>query len=96
MDALPLDLKGTVFQQRVWQALREIPRGQTMSYTKLAQALGKPNATRAVARACATNPVAVLVPCHRVVRADGNLAGYRWGLERKRKLLQRDSDSKVE
>jgi AraC family transcriptional regulator, regulatory protein of adaptative response / methylated-DNA-[protein]-cysteine methyltransferase len=87
---LPLDLRGTVFQQRVWKALREIPKGTTTTYSKLAEKLGTPRAVRAVARACATNQVAVLVPCHRVVRSDGNLAGYRWGLERKRKLLSRE------
>ena len=83
----PLDLRGTVFQLRVWQALREIPRGQTRSYSQLAAELGNPNATRAVARACATNRVAILVPCHRVVGASGSLTGYRWGVERKGQLL---------
>lgn len=83
-----LDLRGTVFQLRVWQALRQIPRGETRSYSQLARELGKPNATRAVARACATNRVALLVPCHRVVGADGSMTGYRWGVERKRKLLE--------
>lgn len=82
-----LDLRGTVFQLRVWQALRRIPRGQTRSYSQLARELGDPKATRAVARACATNRVALLVPCHRVVGVDGSLTGYRWGVERKRKLL---------
>jgi AraC family transcriptional regulator, regulatory protein of adaptative response / methylated-DNA-[protein]-cysteine methyltransferase len=90
---LPLDLRGTVFQQRVWKALREIPPGTTTTYSKLAEKLGTPRAVRAVARACATNDVAVLVPCHRVIRADGNLAGYRWGLERKRKLLNREQNN---
>jgi AraC family transcriptional regulator of adaptative response/methylated-DNA-[protein]-cysteine methyltransferase len=84
---LPLDLRGTAFQLRVWQALRAIPRGQTRSYSQLARELGNPNATRAVARACATNRVALLVPCHRVVGAGGALTGYRWGVERKRRLL---------
>lgn len=84
----PLDLRGTVFQLRVWQALLQIPRGETRSYSELARALGEPKATRAVARACATNRVALLVPCHRVVGASGSLTGYRWGVERKRQLLQ--------
>jgi len=83
-----LDLRGTVFQLRVWQALRQIPRGQTRSYSQLARELGDPNATRAVARACATNRVALLVPCHRVVGASGDLTGYRWGVDRKRQLLE--------
>ncbi|MGD0478672.1 MAG: methylated-DNA--[protein]-cysteine S-methyltransferase [Terracidiphilus sp.] len=83
-----LDLRGTVFQLRVWQALRQIPRGQTRSYSQLARELGDPNARRAVARACATNRVAIVVPCHRVVGADGALTGYRWGVERKRRLLE--------
>ena len=82
-----LDLRGTVFQLRVWQALKQIPRGQTRSYSQLAREMGDPNATRAVARACALNRVSVLVPCHRVVGADGGLTGYRWGVDRKRKLL---------
>ena len=82
-----LDLRGTVFQLRVWQALREIPRGETRSYSELAREMGEPNATRAVARACATNRVALIVPCHRVVGANGSLTGYRWGVERKRELL---------
>ena len=85
-----LDLRGSAFQRRVWDALREIPPGVTETYTDIAQRLGMPNAARAVARACATNPVAVLVPCHRVVRRDGDLSGYRWGLERKRALLERE------
>jgi len=83
-----LDLRGTVFQLRVWQALRAIPRGQTKSYGQLARDLGEPNATRAVARACATNRVALMVPCHRVVGASGALTGYRWGVDRKRMLLE--------
>jgi AraC family transcriptional regulator of adaptative response/methylated-DNA-[protein]-cysteine methyltransferase len=82
-----LDLRGTVFQLRVWQALRQIPRGETRTYGQLARELGDPNATRAVARACATNRVALLVPCHRVIGAGGSLTGYRWGVERKRQLL---------
>jgi len=85
LDAL--DLRGTVFQLRVWQALRQIPRGETRSYSQLARELGDPKATRAVARACATNRVALVVPCHRVVGASGSLTGYRWGVERKRAIL---------
>jgi AraC family transcriptional regulator, regulatory protein of adaptative response / methylated-DNA-[protein]-cysteine methyltransferase len=87
---LPLDLQATAFQRLVWQELQRIPRGTTRTYSQIAQAVGKPRAVRAVARACATNPVSVVVPCHRVVRADGNLAGYRWGLSRKEKLLARE------
>ncbi len=83
-----LDLRGTVFQLRVWQALRQIPRGETRSYSEVAREMGEPNATRAVARACATNRVALVVPCHRVVGANGSLTGYRWGVERKRALLE--------
>jgi AraC family transcriptional regulator of adaptative response/methylated-DNA-[protein]-cysteine methyltransferase len=83
-----LDLRGTVFQLRVWQALRQIPRGETRSYSQLARELGDPKATRAVARACAVNRVAIVVPCHRVVGTTGSLTGYRWGVERKRRLLQ--------
>jgi AraC family transcriptional regulator of adaptative response/methylated-DNA-[protein]-cysteine methyltransferase len=86
-----LDLRGTVFQLRVWQALRQIPRGETRSYSQLARELGDPKATRAVARACARNRVALVVPCHRVVGADGSLTGYRWGVERKRQLLKAES-----
>jgi AraC family transcriptional regulator of adaptative response/methylated-DNA-[protein]-cysteine methyltransferase len=82
------DLRGTVFQLRVWQALRQIPRGQTRTYSQLARDLGNPNATRAVARACALNRVSVLVPCHRVVGVSGSLTGYRWGVDRKRQLLE--------
>ena len=82
-----LDLRGTVFQLRVWQALRQIPRGQTRTYSQLAREMGMPNSTRAVARACATNRVALLVPCHRVVGASGALTGYRWGVERKQRIL---------
>jgi AraC family transcriptional regulator of adaptative response/methylated-DNA-[protein]-cysteine methyltransferase len=83
-----LDLRGTVFQLRVWNALRQIPRGETRTYSQLARELGMPNSTRAVAHACALNRVSVLVPCHRVVGASGSLTGYRWGVERKRKLLE--------
>ena len=84
---LPLDIQATAFQRRVWQALQAIPRGTTKSYSKIAADIGHPKAARAVARACATNPVAVAIPCHRVVREDGGMGGYRWGVERKRKLL---------
>ncbi len=83
----PLDVRATAFQQRVWKALQAIPRGETRSYAELARELGKPTAARAVAAACAANPVALAVPCHRVVASDGGLAGYRWGIDRKRKLL---------
>ena len=89
--ALPLDVQGTAFQQRVWQALRAIPVGETVSYAELAQRVGQPQAARAVAGACAANPVAVAIPCHRVVRQDGCLSGYRWGVERKRALLLREA-----
>ncbi len=88
---LPLDIQGTAFQQRVWGALRRIEPGTTVSYSDLAKMLGQPNAARAVARACASNRIAVAIPCHRVVRSDGGLAGYRWGSERKRALLQQES-----
>jgi len=86
-EELPLDLQATAFQRRVWQELQNIPRGNTRTYSQVAKALGNPRAVRAVARACATNPVSIVVPCHRVVREDGNLAGYRWGLNRKEQLL---------
>ena len=84
---LPLDVRATAFQKKVWDALRQIPRGETRSYTEIAREIGDPKAFRAVARACASNPVALAVPCHRVIRGDGDLAGYRWGIERKKKLL---------
>jgi AraC family transcriptional regulator of adaptative response/methylated-DNA-[protein]-cysteine methyltransferase len=87
---LPIDVQATAFQSRVWDALREIPYGQTRSYAQIAEAIGEPRAVRAVARACATNPVAVVIPCHRVVRSDGKLGGYRWGLQRKRAVLDRE------
>jgi AraC family transcriptional regulator, regulatory protein of adaptative response / methylated-DNA-[protein]-cysteine methyltransferase len=87
---LPLDVRGTAFQQRVWQALRKIPAGSTASYTEIAARIGAPNGARAVARACGSNPLAVAIPCHRVVRTDGSLSGYRWGVERKRTLLERE------
>jgi AraC family transcriptional regulator of adaptative response/methylated-DNA-[protein]-cysteine methyltransferase len=88
---LPIDVQATAFQRRVWDELRRIPYGATRTYTEVARAIGRPSAIRAVARACATNPVSVVVPCHRVVRKDGNLAGYRWGIDRKRILLMREA-----
>ncbi|KPW58463.1 bifunctional DNA-binding transcriptional regulator/O6-methylguanine-DNA methyltransferase Ada [Pseudomonas syringae group genomosp. 3] len=88
---LPLDIRGTVFQERVWQALRDIPAGSTATYTDIARQLGMPSAVRAVANACGANKLAVAIPCHRVVRSDGSLSGYRWGVERKRKLLDIES-----
>lgn len=88
---LPLDVRGTAFQERVWQALRQIPAGATASYSDIAQRLGLPRAVRAVAGACAANAIAVAIPCHRVVRNDGALSGYRWGVERKRALLEREA-----
>jgi len=88
---LPLDLRGTAFQQRVWQALQQIPAGSTASYTEIANRIGLPKSVRAVAQACGANPVAVAIPCHRVVRHDGGLSGYRWGVERKQALLEREA-----
>ena len=88
---LPLDVRGTAFQQRVWKALGDIPAGSTASYTEIARRIGAPKAVRGVAQACAANPVAVAIPCHRVVRRNGALAGYRWGVERKRALLEREA-----
>jgi AraC family transcriptional regulator of adaptative response/methylated-DNA-[protein]-cysteine methyltransferase len=88
--ALPLDVQGTAFQKRVWEELRNIPYGQTASYGEVARRIGQPSATRAVARACATNPAALVTPCHRVVRENGDLGGYRWGVERKRQLLEQE------
>lgn len=87
---LPLDLRGTPFQMRVWEALRQVPLGKTTTYTAIAHAIGAPNAVRAAAQACGANPLAVVIPCHRVLRADGDISGYRWGVERKRKLLARE------
>jgi len=87
---LPLDLQATAFQRRVWQELQRIPRGRTRTYSQVARSLGQPKAMRAVARACATNPVSIVVPCHRVIREDGALAGYRWGLSRKEQLLAQE------
>lgn len=92
---LPTDVQATAFQRRVWEELRRIPYGATRTYTEVARSIGRPAAIRAVARACATNPVSVVVPCHRVVRQDGNLAGYRWGLERKRALLEHEMAEKA-
>ncbi len=88
---LPLDVRGTAFQRRVWQALREIPPGETVSYSDLARRIGAPKSVRAVAQACGANALAVAIPCHRVVRSDGGLSGYRWGVERKRTLLEREA-----
>ena len=88
---LPLDVLGTAFQRRVWEALTRIPPGATATYTEIAGVIGAPRSVRAVAAACAANPVALAVPCHRVVRTDGALAGYRWGLARKRALIDREA-----
>lgn len=90
--ALPLDIRGTAFQQQVWQALRAIPCGETVSYQQLANAIGKPKAVRAVASACGANKLAIVIPCHRVVRGDGTLSGYRWGVARKAQLLRREAE----
>ncbi len=87
----PINVQGTPFQRRVWQALREIPPGSTASYADIANRIGSPKAVRAVGRACGANPLAVLIPCHRAIRSDGGLGGYRWGLERKRFLLDREA-----
>jgi AraC family transcriptional regulator of adaptative response/methylated-DNA-[protein]-cysteine methyltransferase len=91
--SLPLDIRATAFQRRVWEALQRIPRGETRSYSAVAMKIGMPTATRAVARACATNPVALAIPCHRVVREDGELGGYRWGVERKERLLAMERET---
>jgi AraC family transcriptional regulator of adaptative response/methylated-DNA-[protein]-cysteine methyltransferase len=91
---LPLDIRGTAFQQRVWAALRQIPVGESRSYSQIAESIDQPTAVRAVANACANNKIAVAIPCHRVVRKDGNLGGYKWGLERKRKLLEKESQQR--
>jgi AraC family transcriptional regulator of adaptative response/methylated-DNA-[protein]-cysteine methyltransferase len=88
---LPLDIRGTEFQMRVWSALKNVPTGTTVSYGALAEQIGAPTAVRAVAQACAANPLAVAIPCHRAVQGDGELAGYRWGVERKRALLEREA-----
>src|SRR5690606_25988227 len=89
---LPLDVRSTAFQRLVWRELRKIPRGTTRSYQEIARRIGHPTAVRAVARACATNPVALVVPCHRVVRGDGAIGGYRWGAERKARILDRERE----
>jgi AraC family transcriptional regulator, regulatory protein of adaptative response / methylated-DNA-[protein]-cysteine methyltransferase len=94
-SSLPLDIRATAFQRRVWMYLQSIPFGSTKSYSQVAKAIGQPTATRAVARACATNPVAVAIPCHRVVREDGSMGGYRWGIERKKALLQLENRAGV-
>jgi len=91
LSTVPVDARGTAFQRRVWDALQQIPRGTTLSYGEVAKKIGQPSAVRAVARACATNPVALVIPCHRVVRDDGSLGGYRWGVERKQRLLDQES-----
>lgn len=91
---LPMEVQATAFQWRVWQELRSIPYGETRTYGEIAEALGQPTAARAVARACATNPVALLIPCHRVIREDGGLGGYRWGLKRKQALLEQERSGK--
>ncbi|HMI37346.1 MAG TPA: methylated-DNA--[protein]-cysteine S-methyltransferase, partial [Steroidobacteraceae bacterium] len=88
---LPLDIRGTAFQRRVWRALQRIPVGTTATYGDIARRIGAPKAVRAVAQACAANPLAVAIPCHRVVRRDGTLSGYRWGVSRKRALLAREA-----
>jgi AraC family transcriptional regulator, regulatory protein of adaptative response / methylated-DNA-[protein]-cysteine methyltransferase len=90
---LPLDVRGTAFQQRVWQALREVPAGATVSYAEIARRIGEPKAVRAVAQACGANKIAVAIPCHRVVKNDGMLSGYRWGVERKRALLEKEAEA---
>ena len=89
--ALPLDIQATAFQRRVWAYLQSIPFGATRSYSQVAKAIGQPTASRAVARACATNPVAVAIPCHRVVRESGEMGGYRWGIDRKKSLLEMEN-----
>ena len=87
----PLDIHGTVFQHQVWQALQAIPYGETRTYKDIAQSIYKPNATRAIGSACGANPVAIVIPCHRVIRSDGKLGGYRWGIERKQQLINEES-----
>jgi AraC family transcriptional regulator of adaptative response/methylated-DNA-[protein]-cysteine methyltransferase len=89
--SLPLDIRGTAFQERVWRELRKIPPGATASYGEIARRLKMPKAARAVARACAANPAAIAVPCHRAVRGDGGMGGYRWGVQRKRAMLEREN-----
>jgi AraC family transcriptional regulator of adaptative response/methylated-DNA-[protein]-cysteine methyltransferase len=92
---LPLDIRASAFQMRVWSELRKIPFGETRSYKEVAEAVGDPNAVRAVARACATNPVALVNPCHRVIGSDGKLSGYRWGVERKKKILDHEKEHRA-
>jgi AraC family transcriptional regulator of adaptative response/methylated-DNA-[protein]-cysteine methyltransferase len=94
-EQVPLDIRGTAFQERIWQELRKIPMGETRSYSELAAACGAPASVRATARACATNPVAIVVPCHRVIRGNGELAGYRWGIARKKELLRREQPQRA-
>lgn len=89
---LPLDIRGTTFQQKVWAALVDIPYGETRSYSEVAMQIGTPSAVRAVAQACAANKLAVIIPCHRVISVDGDLSGYRWGIQRKKRLLEREQD----
>lgn len=91
-ETLPLDIQGTAFQKLVWKALRNIPHGRTATYAEIANRIGRPTAVRAVAQACAANPVAIAIPCHRVVRSDGSLSGYRWGKQRKAALLEREKE----
>jgi AraC family transcriptional regulator of adaptative response/methylated-DNA-[protein]-cysteine methyltransferase len=91
---LPLDIRATAFQRQVWEQLQKIPAGETHSYSQVAKGIGQEKAVRAVARACATNPVALVIPCHRVIREDKSLGGYRWGLDRKKKLLEREARAK--
>jgi AraC family transcriptional regulator of adaptative response/methylated-DNA-[protein]-cysteine methyltransferase len=92
---LPLDIRATAFQRQVWEALRKIPYGRTRSYADVARAIGRPRATRAVAQACASNPAALVIPCHRVVKSDGEMGGYRWGIERKRALLAKEAGTSL-
>jgi AraC family transcriptional regulator of adaptative response/methylated-DNA-[protein]-cysteine methyltransferase len=94
-SALPLDIQATAFQRRVWTYLQSIPFGETRSYSAVAKEIGQPTAARAVARACATNRIAVVIPCHRVVRESGGLAGYRWGVQRKKALLELEAQGKI-
>lgn len=89
---IPMELHGTDFQLKVWNVLRQIPPGQTRSYTDIARAIGEPAATRAVARACASNPIALLIPCHRILRSDGGITGYRWGVERKKAMIRHEKE----
>jgi AraC family transcriptional regulator of adaptative response/methylated-DNA-[protein]-cysteine methyltransferase len=91
---LPLDIRGTAFQRQVWEALQSVPPGMTASYTEIARRIGQPKSVRAVATACAANKIAVAIPCHRIVRTDGSLSGYRWGIERKGELLQREQEGR--